>query len=65
MNNQPAVAEMEFLSTLIESPNDAYAYWGLSQARRARGDRTGANAARQMFNAAFLGQRNSVTAMRL
>lgn len=65
LNNQPAVAEMEFLATLIESPNDAYAYWGLSQARRARGDRTGANAARQMFNAAFLGQRNSVTAMRL
>lgn len=65
LNDQPAVAEMEFLATLIESPNDAYAYWGLSQARRARGDRTGANAARQMFNAAFLGQRNSVTAMRL
>ncbi len=65
LNEQPAVAEMEFLQTLIESPNDAYAYWGLSQARRARGDRAGANAARQMFNAAFLGRRNSVTAMAL
>jgi tetratricopeptide (TPR) repeat protein len=65
LNNQPAVAEMEFLQTLIESPNDAYAYWGLSQARRMRGDRTGANAARQMFNAAFLGPRNSVNAMAL
>jgi hypothetical protein len=30
-----------------------------------RGDRTGANAARQMFNAAFLGPRNSVNAMAL
>lgn len=65
LNGQPAVAEMEFLSTLIESPNDAYAYWGLSEARRLRGDRTGANAARQMFNAAFLGRRNSVNAMAL
>lgn len=65
LNNQPAVAEIEFLYTLIESPNDAYAYWGLSQARRMRGDRTGANAARQLFNAAFLGRRNSVTAMQL
>jgi hypothetical protein len=30
-----------------------------------RGDRAGANAALQMFNAAFLGPRNSVTLMRL
>jgi hypothetical protein len=65
LNNQPAVAEMEFLQTLIDSPSDAYAYWGLSQARRMRGDRSGANAARQMFNAAFLGRRNTVDAMAL
>lgn len=65
LNNQPAVAEMQFLQVLIDSPNDAYAYWGLSQARRMRGDRTGANAARQMFNAAFLGPRHSVSTMRL
>ncbi len=65
LNGQPAVAEMEFLYTLIDSPNDAYAYWGLSESRRMRGDRRGASAAWQMFSAAFLGQRNSVTAMRL
>jgi tetratricopeptide (TPR) repeat protein len=65
LNNQPAVAEMEFLQTLIDSPNDAYAYWGLSQARRMRGDRSGANAARQMFNAAYLGQRNRMSMMEL
>lgn len=65
LNNQPAVAEMEFLQTLIESPNDAYAYWGLSESRRLRRDQRGANAARQMFNAAFLGQRNSINIMRL
>lgn len=58
---QPALAEQEFLQTLIESPNDAYAYWGLQQARRARGNRIGANAARLLFNAAFLGRRNSMS----
>jgi tetratricopeptide (TPR) repeat protein len=65
LNHQPAVAEMQFLQVLIDSPNDAYAYWGLSQARLMRGDRTGANGARQMFNAAFLGPRNTVTIQRL
>lgn len=61
LNGQPALAEMEFLQTLIESPSDAYAYWGLSEARRARGDRVGASAARQMFNGAFLGQRGRMS----
>ncbi|MGE0829787.1 MAG: hypothetical protein AB7O04_10605 [Hyphomonadaceae bacterium] len=61
MNGQPARAEMEFLQTLIESPNDAYAYWGLAEARRLRGDRAGASAARQLFNNAFLGARSSVS----
>jgi hypothetical protein len=65
LNNQPAVAEMEFLYTLIDSPSDAYAYWGLSEARRMRGDRRGAYAARQMFDAAFLGRRNSISATSL
>ncbi|MBX3509680.1 MAG: hypothetical protein KF700_00660 [Hyphomonadaceae bacterium] len=61
LNGQPALAEMEFLQTLIESPNDAYAYWGLAEARRARGDRAGASAARQMFNSAFLGPRGRMS----
>lgn len=65
LNNQPAVAEMEFLYTLIDSPNDAYAYWGLSEARRMRGDRRGQYAARQLFDGAFLGRRNTVNAMAL
>jgi tetratricopeptide (TPR) repeat protein len=65
LNNQPAIAELEFLQVLIDSPNDAHAHWGLSQARRMRGDRVGADAARRMFNAAFLGPRNSLTLMRL
>lgn len=61
LNGQPALAEMEFLQTLIESPSDAYAYWGLAEARRARGDRTGASAARQMFNSVFLGPRGRMS----
>lgn len=61
LNGQPALAEMEFLQTLIESPSDAYAYWGLAEARRARGDRAGASAARQMFNSVFLGQRGRMS----
>jgi hypothetical protein len=60
LSGQPARAEMEFLQTLIESPNDAYAYWGISEARRARGDRTGAMAARHLFNGAYLGPRGGV-----
>ncbi len=62
---EPAVAEQHFLQTLIDSPNDAYAYWGLAQARQARGDRRGAQAARQLFNSAFLGdpRRLSLTAL--
>jgi hypothetical protein len=43
--NRPALAAQEFLQTLIENPNDAYAYWGLSEASRMRGDTRGATAA--------------------
>jgi hypothetical protein len=47
---------------LIDSPNDAYAYWGIAEARRRRGDRRGAWAARELFSSAFMGSRGSVTA---
>ncbi|MGE0046335.1 MAG: tetratricopeptide repeat protein [Hyphomonadaceae bacterium] len=60
LNRQPARAEMEFLQTLIESPQDAYAYWGIAEARRQRGDSQGASAARYLFNSAFMGRRGSV-----
>jgi hypothetical protein len=56
MNGQAAVAEMEFLRTLLDSPNDAYAYWGLAEARRQRGDFAGQRAARHMFNATYFGR---------
>jgi len=60
-NNQPGLAEQAFLQSLVESPNDAYAYWGLAEARRMRGDRAGSNAARAMFRAAYMGGSRRVT----
>jgi predicted Zn-dependent protease len=52
---QPERAEIEFLHTLTESPNAAYAYWGLQEARKAQGDASGAAAARRLFNTAWAG----------
>ncbi len=65
MAGQPALAEVQFLQTLTESPNDAYAYWGLAEARRMRGDSRGRSAARTLFSSAFLGNEAAVTAMSL
>ena len=63
--NRPALAAQEFLQTLIENPNDAYAYWGLSEASRMRGDARGATAANSLFEGAFIGPRADMTAMSL
>jgi hypothetical protein len=63
--NRPALATQEFLQTLIENPNDAYAYWGLGEASRMRGDMRGAAAANSMFEEVFIGPRASMTAMNL
>ncbi|TPW05860.1 MAG: hypothetical protein FD124_1974 [Alphaproteobacteria bacterium] len=57
---QPARAEREFLHTLMEHPNNAYAFWGLSEARRAQGDSGGAAAARRFFNDAYAGDRRAL-----
>jgi tetratricopeptide (TPR) repeat protein len=65
MARRPTLAEQEFLQTLLDNPNDGYAYWGLAEARRQRGDRAGANAARSQFNASFIGPRGTVNAMSL
>jgi hypothetical protein len=53
------------LQTLIENPNDAYAYWGLSEAGRMRGDTRGATAASSLFEGVFIGPRAGMTAMSL
>ena len=64
-SGQPARAEREFLHTLMEHPNNAYAFWGLSEARKAQGDAGGAAAARRFFNDAYAGDRRSVSVMSL
>jgi predicted Zn-dependent protease len=64
-SGQPARAEREFLHTLMEHPNNAYAFWGLSEARKAQGDAGGAAAARRFFNDAYAGDRRLVSVMSL
>ena len=63
--HRPALAEQQFLQTLLESPNDAYAYWGLAEAKRMQGDARGASAMRALFSANFLGPQGNVTALSL
>lgn len=58
---KPERAEREFLQTLTENPNNAYAFWGLSEARKAQGDTNGAAAARRFFNDAYAGDRRALT----
>jgi len=58
---QPARAEAEFLHTLMDNPNNAYAFWGLAEARRAQGDTQGAAAARRLFQQAWAGDRRALT----
>lgn len=60
-SGQPARAEVEFLNTLAAYPNNAYAFWGLSEARKAQGDTSGAAAARRFYNAAWAGDRRGLT----
>jgi hypothetical protein len=62
LSGQAGRSEQEFLRTLVESPNDAYAYWGLSQAMLWQGDIAGSRNAKAMFEAAFLGPVGSVNA---
>jgi tetratricopeptide (TPR) repeat protein len=62
--NRPALAQQEFLQTLVDNPNDAYAYWGLAEAYRMRGDARGRAAATSLFEGAFIGPPGSVTALR-
>jgi predicted Zn-dependent protease len=60
-SGQPARAEIAFLHTLAEYPNNAYAFWGLSEARKAQGDRRGAAAARRFYQSAWAGGRQTPT----
>ena len=54
-DGQAARAEQEFFATLVESPDNGWAYWGLAKAREARGDAAGAEAAMTMWRDAWAG----------
>jgi predicted Zn-dependent protease len=55
MAGQAERAEQEFFATLVESPDNGWAYWGLAEARAAQGDAAGAEAARVMWRGAWAG----------
>jgi tetratricopeptide (TPR) repeat protein len=64
-DGQAARAELEFYRTLIESPNNGAAYWGLAQARRTMGDRAGARDAERRWRDAWAGDRGGMSLERL
>ena len=55
-DGQAARAEQEFFATLVESPDNGWAYWGLAKAREAQGDASGAEAAMTMWRDAWAGE---------
>ncbi|MEO0881679.1 MAG: hypothetical protein AAFY34_03000 [Pseudomonadota bacterium] len=50
-------AEQLFTETLVYSPNNAYAYFGLAEAYRAQGDRRAGRYASRLYRDAWLGGR--------
>jgi len=50
-------AEQLFMETLVYSPNNAYAYFGLSEAYRVQGDRRAGRYAKRLYRDAWLGSR--------
>ncbi|MEM7660865.1 MAG: hypothetical protein AAF292_01345 [Pseudomonadota bacterium] len=50
-------AEQLFTETLVYSPNNAYAYYGLAEAYRAQGDRRAGRYAKRLYRDAWLGGR--------
>lgn len=54
-DGQAERAEQEFFATLVESPDNGWAYWGLAKAREAQGDSAGAEGARAMWKQAWIG----------
>ncbi|MEO1405794.1 MAG: tetratricopeptide repeat protein, partial [Pseudomonadota bacterium] len=50
-------AEQLFTETLVYSPNNAYAYYGLAEAHRAQGDRRAGRYAKRLYRDAWLGGR--------
>ncbi|MEE2690805.1 MAG: hypothetical protein VX640_04600 [Pseudomonadota bacterium] len=58
-------AEQLFLETLVESPNNGWALYGLSEAYKAQGDKNGAKYASGLFKQAWAGDSKSLTLARL
>ncbi len=52
---KPGEAEAVFTQALIDSPNNAYALFGLLSAQTAQGDEAGAAATRKLFDKAWAG----------
>jgi tetratricopeptide (TPR) repeat protein len=60
MAGRHGAAERTFMQVLVDNPNDALAYWGIAEARKGRGDKAGAKAARALFEQAWLGRGKDV-----
>ncbi|MEO0722846.1 MAG: hypothetical protein AAFY43_11945, partial [Pseudomonadota bacterium] len=54
-NGQADRAEREFFRTLLNSPNNAYALYGLAEAYKAQGDARSEAHARHLFSEAWIG----------
>jgi tetratricopeptide (TPR) repeat protein len=55
MAGQAEEAERVFMQTLVDTPNNGWALWGLEQARRAQGDEDGAIETAKHFERVWLG----------
>lgn len=58
-------AEQLFLETLVESPNNGWAYYGLGEVYKARGDRNAARYAESLFKNAWAGGKTTPNLDRL
>lgn len=54
-NGDAERAEQLFMETLVESPNNGWAYFGLAESFAAQNDRNGAKLARSLFKRAWTG----------
>jgi tetratricopeptide (TPR) repeat protein len=58
-------AKADFMATIAQSPNNAWALWGLQQAQLKLGDSAGAEATAAAFDKAWLGKDEWLTMARL
>jgi tetratricopeptide (TPR) repeat protein len=62
---EAAEAEMVFRRTLMASPNNGWALFGLLEAQKAQGDAVGAARTAELLNKAWLGDKATLTTARL